>query len=104
MFVVGWEADGARARVYSETEITAGYNGVEITWSGWNGAGGNLGNVSALGIPEQMLLFGAAKPAEPSAVDKELDGINPDDLSPKEAQELLYHLKKLSEDSEESQG
>ena len=54
------------------------------------------GNVSALGIPEQMLLFGPAKPAEPSAVDKELDAIHPDDLSPKEAQELLYHLKGLS--------
>ena len=46
VFVVGWEADGAKARVYSETKITAGYNGVEITWSGWNGVGGNLGNES----------------------------------------------------------
>ncbi len=56
------------------------------------------GNVSALGIPEQMLLFGPAKPAEPSAVDKEMEAIHPDDLSPKEAQELLYHLKALSKE------
>ena len=55
------------------------------------------GNVSALGIPEQMYLFGPAKPPEPSAADKELQATNPDDLSPKEAQEFLYHLKKLSE-------
>ena len=44
VFVAGWEADGGKARVYSETEITAGYNGVEITWSGWSGVGGNSGN------------------------------------------------------------
>ena len=46
VFVAGWEADGVRARIYSETEVTAVYNGVEITWSGWNGVGGNLGNES----------------------------------------------------------
>ena len=46
LFVVGWEANGVRARVYSETEIKADYNGVNITWSGWNGADGNLGNES----------------------------------------------------------
>ena len=46
VFVVGWEADGAKARIYSETAIAAIYNGVEITWSGWNGLGGHLGNES----------------------------------------------------------
>ena len=46
VFVVGWEADGAKARVHSKAEITADYNGVAITWSGWNGIGGNLGNES----------------------------------------------------------
>ncbi|PKB71592.1 MAG: hypothetical protein BZY87_04910 [SAR202 cluster bacterium Io17-Chloro-G6] len=54
VFVAGWEADGAKARVYSETEVTAAYNGVEITWSGWNGVGGNPGN-------ESIKLSGATK-------------------------------------------
>lgn len=43
-FVVGWESDGQKAQIYSATEITGGYNGVKITWSGWNGVGGSLGN------------------------------------------------------------
>jgi DNA mismatch repair protein MutS len=33
--------------------------------------------------------------AEPSKVDKEMSTINPDELSPKEALELIYHLKGL---------
>ena len=33
--------------------------------------------------------------AEPSKVDKEMDKINPDELSPKDALELIYHLKGL---------
>ncbi len=53
------------------------------------------GNAGALGISEQMYLFGPQKPAEPSAVEKELGMIDPDALSPKEAQEFLYHLKEL---------
>jgi DNA mismatch repair protein MutS len=53
------------------------------------------GNAGALGISEQMYLFGPQKPAEPSAVEKELGMIDPDALSPKEAQEFLYHLKGL---------
>ena len=44
MFVVGWEAGGGRAVIYSETETTGDYNGVQITYSGWNGVDGNLGN------------------------------------------------------------
>ncbi|MDA1129648.1 MAG: hypothetical protein O2913_13280 [Chloroflexi bacterium] len=46
VFVVGWEANGVRAQISSETGIKADYNGVNITWTGWNGAGGNLGNES----------------------------------------------------------
>ena len=44
VFVVGWEAGGVQAVVYGETETTGEYNGVKITWSGWNGAGGKPGN------------------------------------------------------------
>jgi len=53
------------------------------------------GNASALGIPEQMYLFGPPKPAEPSQVEKELVRIDPDELSPKEAHALLYRLAAL---------
>jgi DNA mismatch repair protein MutS len=47
---------------------------------------------------EELPLFAAAAPvveAGPSPVDKALDGIDPDDLSPKEALEALYRLKGL---------
>ena len=53
------------------------------------------GNAGALGISEQMYLFGATQSIEPSAVEKELNSIDPDVLAPKEAHELLYHLKGL---------
>jgi len=46
VFVVGWEADGAKALLYGETETTGEYNGVDITWSGWNGDGAARGNES----------------------------------------------------------
>jgi DNA mismatch repair protein MutS len=44
----------------------------------------------------------AAKPAAtgPSAAEEALDGINPDHLSPREALDFLYELKKLRDDSE----
>ena len=42
-----------------------------------------------------MYLFGAAPPAEPSPIEKELELVDPDRLSPREAQDLLYHLKHL---------
>ncbi len=54
------------------------------------------GNGAAVGLPEQMFLFGpqpSAKAAEPSAVDKELGKLDIDALSPKEALDFLYHLK-----------
>ena len=53
------------------------------------------GNTAAVGLPDQMYLFGATQPAEPSAIEKELELIEPDTLSPREAQELIYHLKHL---------
>ena len=43
-FVVGWQSNGVNAQIYSATEVTGGYNSVKITWSGWNGVGGKLGN------------------------------------------------------------
>ena len=44
VFVVGWEANGGRAQIHGEGETTGDYNDVAITWSGWNGIDGNLGN------------------------------------------------------------
>ena len=43
-FVVGWKADGVNAVIYSGSEVTGTYNSVSITWSGWNGVDGLLGN------------------------------------------------------------
>lgn len=53
------------------------------------------GNQGAAGLPEQMYLFGSTPSAEPSAIEKELEAVDPDTLSPREAQEFLYHLKHL---------
>lgn len=53
------------------------------------------GNTSALGLENQMYLFGPAKTQEPSKVETELSITDPDALSPKEAHEFLYHLKEL---------
>ena len=53
------------------------------------------GNPIAAGLPQQMYLFGPQVMAEPSAVEKELESVDPDALSPREAQEFLYHLKHL---------
>ncbi len=53
------------------------------------------GNAAAVGLPEQMYLFGPQQHAEPSRIEKELETVDPDALSPREAQDLLYHLKHL---------
>lgn len=45
---------------------------------------------------QQLLLFGALPELEPSQVEEELKKIDPDSLSPREAQALLYHLKHLA--------
>jgi DNA mismatch repair protein MutS len=53
------------------------------------------GNPASAGLPQQMYLFGPAGPAEPSPVEKELALVDPDSLSPREAHELVCHLKHL---------
>ena len=53
------------------------------------------GNTAALGLPQQMYLFGPAAPSGPSPIEKELEAVNPDDLSPREAHDLVCHLKHL---------
>jgi DNA mismatch repair protein MutS len=55
------------------------------------------GNQAAVGLPAQMYLFGPGTPStEPSAIEKELAVVDPDHLSPREAHDLLYHLKHLA--------
>ncbi len=53
------------------------------------------GNPIAAGLPQQMYLFGPQVMGEPSAVEKELEAVDPDALSPREAHAFLYHLKHL---------
>jgi DNA mismatch repair protein MutS len=50
----------------------------------------------------QVDLFAAPPPAaavEPSALDRAVDALDPDTLSPREALDALYRLKKLKKDS-----
>ncbi len=54
------------------------------------------GNAASVGLPQQMYLFGPMPVNEPSAVDKELEKVDPDALSPREAHDLIYHLKHLA--------
>jgi len=54
------------------------------------------GNPAPAGMPEQLWLFPpAAVTSAPSVVERELERVNPDSLSPREAHELLYRLKEL---------
>ena len=57
---------------------------------------GNTGALAAPAGPQQMFLFAPAAAQEPSQVEKELETVDPDALSPREAQALLYHLKHLA--------
>lgn len=62
------------------------------------------GDTAALGLPQQLYLFGPAPQAPapaPSAVEDELRAIDPDDLTPKEAHELLYRLRALLDNAED---
>ena len=59
------------------------------------------GNQVDVGLPQQMFLFGTAQPAGPGPVEKELELVDPDDLSPREAHDLLCHLKGLLKSSKE---
>ena len=54
------------------------------------------GNPAPAGLPEQMWLFGPPADTGPSPVELELQKIDPDALSPREAQNLIYHLKHLA--------
>ncbi|MDO9125464.1 MAG: hypothetical protein Q7U42_01225, partial [Parvibaculum sp.] len=58
----------------------------------------------AVKLIDDLPLFSAtAKPApvaKVSAAEEELKNLNPDELSPKEALELLYRLKALAKDGE----
>lgn len=45
-FVVGWQIDGRESLIYGHTPVSGLYNGVRISWSGWDGAFGNKGNES----------------------------------------------------------
>jgi len=47
-------------------------------------------------VPMQMYLFAPPSAQEPSQVEKELEQVEPDALTPREAQTLLYHLKHLA--------
>jgi DNA mismatch repair protein MutS len=53
------------------------------------------GNTASLGLPQQMYLFGPSQSPEPSPVEKELEGIEPDALSPRDAHALVCHLVEL---------
>lgn len=53
------------------------------------------GNAAAAGLPQQMYLFGPQHASGPSPIEKELEGVEPDALTPRQAQDLLYHLKHL---------
>ena len=53
------------------------------------------GNTAGVGLPEQLYMFGPSQAGEPSKVEQELEAINPDALSPREAHDMLYHLKHL---------
>ncbi len=54
------------------------------------------GSPAPAGLPEQLWLFQTPQDAGPSPVEEELKRVDPDALSPREAQQLLYHLKHLS--------
>ena len=55
-------------------------------------------------LADDLPLFSATVPdispdAEPSAVQRALEEIDPDELTPRDALEILYRLKALSEDA-----
>ena len=53
------------------------------------------GDTASVGLPQQMYLFGPAASSAPSPIEEELEHIDPDALSPREAHDLIYHLKHL---------
>ncbi len=53
------------------------------------------GNTAALGLPDQLYLWNAQPPTAPSKLEESLRKVDPDALSPREAQELLYELRRM---------
>ena len=53
------------------------------------------GNQAAVGLPQQMFLFGPEGAVERSAVEKELEAVETDELSARDALDFVYHLKHL---------
>lgn len=53
------------------------------------------GNQASVGLPQQMYLFGAQGPSEKTEIEKELETVDPDTLSARDALDLIYHLKHL---------
>ncbi len=53
------------------------------------------GTPAVSGLPEQLYLFGPSSPPQPSRVEQELESVDVDALSPRDAQDFLYHLKHL---------
>ena len=52
-------------------------------------------------LADDLPLFSAAPapaPETPSAVDETLAGVSPDELSPREALDLIYRLKRMLDD------
>jgi len=60
------------------------------------------GKADELGLPGQMFLFGPAQPKapEPNPIADELKDVDPDELSPRDAHNLLCHLKHLLDTAE----
>ncbi len=54
------------------------------------------GNTATLGLPQQTYLFGPEQPSGPTPLEEELESLDPDALSPRQAHEMLYHLKHLA--------
>jgi len=53
------------------------------------------GNQAAVGLPQQMYLFGPQQAAGPSPIEKELEAVDPDHMAARDALDLVYHLKHL---------
>jgi DNA mismatch repair protein MutS len=54
------------------------------------------GTQANVGLPQQMYLFGPQEPSGPGPIEQELEAVNPDALSPRDALEFIYHLKHLT--------
>ena len=57
--------------------------------------GGRSGDMAELANDLPLFSAPAAPPAEPSVVEETLAGVSPDELTPREALDLVYRLKRL---------